>query len=95
LKRIKYANQDYYIEVSDIIVDNPSLEVSISTLNLFYGGSIRDTHGMLITVYIESIRIIGNSVLVASIASQFDDQFKAAGNVALPNIIQYLQMSVI
>ena len=44
--------------------------------------------------YDDDIMIIGKSVLVTSIASWLYDQFKAAGQVPVPDTFQYLGMTV-
>jgi hypothetical protein len=90
---IKQANQEYYAEVFDLIVDDLNLQASIAALGLFFGGNL-EANGVLIPGYVDDIMIIGTSVLVASIASRLYDRFKAAGHVPVPDTFQYLGMTV-
>jgi hypothetical protein len=66
---IKQANQEYYEEVFDFIVDNLGLQASVAAPGLFFGGNFGEANGVLIPVYFDNIMIIGKSVLVATIAS--------------------------
>jgi hypothetical protein len=65
---IKQANQEYYEEVFDFIVDDLNLQASIAAPSLFFGGNIA-SNGVLIPVYVDDIMIIGKSARVTSIAS--------------------------
>jgi hypothetical protein len=81
---IKQANQEYYEEVFEFIVDDLNLQASIAAPGLFFGGNL-EANGVLIPVYVDDIMIIATSILVASIASRLYDQFKAAGQVPVPD----------
>jgi len=89
---IKQANQEYYEQVFDFIVDDLGLQASSAASGLFFSGNLGEVNGVLIPAYVEDILIIGKSVLVASIASRLYDRFKAAGHVPVPDIFQYLGM---
>jgi hypothetical protein len=93
LNGIKQANREYYEEVFDLIVDNLNLQASIAAPGLFFGGNL-EANGVVIRVYVDDIMIIGKSALVASIASRLYDRFKAAGQVPVPDTLQYLGMTV-
>jgi len=90
---IRQANQVYYEEVFDFIVDDLNLQASIAAPGLFFSGNL-EANGVLIPFYVDDIMIIGTSVLVASIASRLYDRFKAAGQVPVPDTFQYLGMTV-
>jgi len=87
---IKQVNREYYEEVFDFIIDNINLQASIAAPGVFFGGNLGKANGVLIPVYVDDIMIIGKSTLVASIASQLYDRFKAAGQVPVPDTFQYL-----
>jgi len=91
---IKQANREYYEEFFDFIVDDFNLQASIAAPSLFFGGNLGEAKGVLIPVCVDDIMIIGKSVLVASIASRLYDRFNAAGQVPVPDTIQYLGMTV-
>jgi hypothetical protein len=93
LYSIKQANRENYEEVFDFIVDHLNLQASITAPGLFFGGNF-EANGVLIPVYVDDIMIIGKSALVASIASRLYDRFKAAGQVPVPDTLQYLGMTV-
>jgi len=90
---IEQANREYYEEVFDFIVDNLNLEASIAAPGLFFGGAL-EVNGVLIPDPFDDNMIIGNSVLVASIASRLYDLFEATGQVPLAENFQYLGMMV-
>jgi hypothetical protein len=90
---IKLANREYYEEVFDFIVDDLNLQASIAGHGLFFSGNL-EAHGVSIPVHVDDFIIIGTSALVASIASQLYDRFKAAGQVPVPDTFQYLGMTV-
>jgi len=90
---IKQANQEYYEEVFDFIVDDLNLQASIAATDLFCGGNL-EANIVLIPVYFDDIMIIGKSAHVASIASRLYNLFKAAGQVPVPDTFQYLGMTV-
>jgi hypothetical protein len=70
---IKQANQEYYEEVFDFIVNELGLLPSIAAPGLFFAGNPSKSNGILIPVYVNDIMRIGQSVLVTSIASQLYD----------------------
>jgi len=93
LSIINQANGEYYEAVFDLIVDDLNLHASIVAPRLFFSGNL-EANGILIPVYLDDIIIIEKSVLVASIESQLYDRFKAAGQVPVPDSVQYLGMTV-
>jgi len=66
---IKGANRDCYKEIFDLIVNDLGLQASIASPSLFFSDNFSQENGVLIPVYLDDIRIIGQSGIVASIAS--------------------------
>jgi hypothetical protein len=66
----KQANQEYYVEDFDFIVDNLCLRSSIAAAGLFFGGTLGESTCVFIPVYDDDIMIIGKLVLLTSIASR-------------------------
>jgi len=91
---IKKANREYYEEVFDFTVDDLNLQASIAAPGLFFGGNLGEANGVLITIYVDDIMIIGKSALVASIASRLYDGIKAVGQLSVTDTVQYLGMTV-
>jgi hypothetical protein len=91
---ITQANREYYEEVLDFIVDDLNIQASKAPPGLFFGGDLGEANGVLISVYIDDIMIIGTSVHVASIASRSYDGFEVATHVPVPATFQYLGMTV-
>jgi len=91
---IKQANREYFEEVFDFIVNDLGLQASITAPGLFFGGTLGESNGVLIPVYVDDIMIIGNLKLISSIDSRLYDRFKAAGRVLVPDTFQYLGMTV-
>jgi hypothetical protein len=65
---IKQANQEYYEEVFDFIVDDLGLQASNAAAGLLFGCNL-EANGVIIPVYVDDIVMIGTLFLVASIAS--------------------------
>jgi hypothetical protein len=91
---IKQANREYFEEVFDFIVDDLALQASVAAPGRCFGGTHGKPNGVLIPVYVDDIMIIGSLKLISSIASRLYDRFKAAGRVPLPDIFQYVGMTV-
>ena len=84
----------YYEEVLDFIVDDLNLQGSMPAPGLFFGGNPGEAHGVSIPLYVDDDIIIGESAVVASIASRLINRFKAAGLVPVTETIEYPGMTV-
>jgi hypothetical protein len=88
------VNRETYEEIFDFIVQDLGLQTSFAAPSLFFGGNLGEANGVMIRVYVDSITIICKGILVASIASQLYDRFKATGHVPDPDNFQYRGMTV-
>jgi len=91
---IKQANRGYIEEVFHFIVDNLGLQASVVPPGHFFYGTLGKPNGISIPVYVDDIIIIGSLKPISSVASQLYDQFTTAGRLSVPDILQYLGMTV-